>query len=342
MPGNVLSCGASDKAALPHGSFAAASSMGDTRRVDAFGEIGVFVRVVETRSFTRASKLLGLTASGVSRVMSRLESRLGVRLLDRTTRSLGLTADGAVYYERCSKILHELEDANVSLAGVRGAPRGRLRVDAPSSVGRHVLGPSLHRFLTAFPELSVDFSTRDHVIDPIAEGVDVVVRMAELRESELVHKKVGSMRMVVVAAPKYLAARGRPKEPRDLRRHDLLGFLAGPSPLPWRFRTAAHEYTLPLTGRLHTNGTDALVHSVVSGLGVAQTLELHVRDELARGRLEIILGDHEPPPRPVYALFARDKATLPKVRAFLEFLEEELRAVSSRVGRSGQRGKVIP
>jgi LysR family transcriptional regulator, regulator for bpeEF and oprC len=133
--------------------------------VDSFGEIAVFVRVVEAHSFTSAAKALGVTASGVSRVISRLESRLGVRLLDRTTRSLGLTADGAVYYERCSRILLELEDANSAVAKSGGTPRGRLRVDVPTALGRHMIGPAMPEFLAAFPELSVELSARDHVID---------------------------------------------------------------------------------------------------------------------------------------------------------------------------------
>jgi LysR family transcriptional regulator, regulator for bpeEF and oprC len=294
--------------------------------VDAFGEIGVFVRVVEARSFTGAAKLLGLTASGVSRAISRLETRLGVRLLDRTTRSLGLTADGASYYERCSKILGELEEAHVALARTRGAPRGRLRVDAPTSLGGYVLGPAIPRFLAAYPELSLDLSARDHLIDPIAEGIDVVVRAADLRESELLHKKVGSMRLVLVASPRYLAARGRPKDPRDLRHHETIGFLSGPSALPWRFRTAGRDYTLPLTGRLHTNSAVTIRNAVVSGLGVAQLFEFHVRKEIAQGTLEVLMPDHELLSRPIYALYARDKAALPKVRAFLAFLEEQLRA----------------
>jgi DNA-binding transcriptional LysR family regulator len=303
--------------------------------MDVFGEIGVFVRVAEARSFTRAGKLLGLTASGVSRVISRLESRLGARLLDRTTRSIGLTADGAAYYERCAKILRELEDANVALVRARGAPRGRLRVDAPTVLGRHMLGPSIPRFLAAYPELSVDLSTRDHLIDPVAEGIDVVVRMAELRESELVHKRVGSMRLVVVASPAYLDTRGRPREPRDLRSHDTLGFLAGPSTIPWRFSTAGRDYALSFAGRLNTNSADAIVAAAVSGLGVAQLAEWHVREPLARGTLDAILREHEQAPRPIHALYMREKAAVPKVRAFLDFLEEQLRESGARKARQG-------
>jgi LysR family transcriptional regulator for bpeEF and oprC len=298
--------------------------------MDSFGEIAVFVRVVEANSFTGAAKVLGITASGVSRVVSRLEARLGVRLLDRTTRSLGVTADGAAYYERCSRILRDLEAANVEIARSSGAPRGRLRIDVGTTLARHVVGPAIPGFLAAFPELSVDLSARDHIIDPIAEGIDVVVRMAELRESELVHKKVGAMRLVVVASPEYLKTKGLPRDPSDLRTHATLSFLPRPATLPWRFRTAGRDYELPLPGRLHTNSADAIVAAATAGLGVAQLAELHFREAIARGAVVVILREHEPPPLPVHALFAKEKASLPKVRAFLDFLEERLKRTPDR------------
>jgi DNA-binding transcriptional LysR family regulator len=293
--------------------------------MDGFSEIGVFVRVVEARGFTRAAKSLGLTASGVSRVLSRLEARLGVRLLERTTRSIGLTSEGAAYYERCTKILRELEDANVALAGVRATPRGRLRVDAPSALGRYVIAPAIPRFLEAHPELSLELSLRDHFVDPIAEGIDVVVRMAEPRDSELIAKKVGSMAIHVVGSPQYLKRRGRPRAPQDLRRHDTIGFVGAGGVIPWRFRSGGQDTALAPTGRLHSNSTDALLASAIAGLGLAQMLEVVVRDDVSRGKLEVVLPDYEPPPRTIYAVYTRDNAALPKVRVFLDFLAEAVK-----------------
>jgi DNA-binding transcriptional LysR family regulator len=290
------------------------------------GDIGVFVRVVEKRSFTRAGRVLGLTASGVSRAVSRLEERLGVRLLDRTTRSVGLTTDGAAYYERCARALRELEDAEGALAETRGSVSGLLRVDVPSVLGRHVVAPALHRFLDAHPRLSVELTVRDHIIDPVAEGVDIVVRMAALRETELVHKRLGALHFVVVASPAYLARNGRPKAPSDLRDHQTFGFLAGPTPIPWRFRTNGRELTLQPSGRLHSNSIDALLRAVRGGLGICQILAAHIEHELHRGQLEILLEDHERPALEVHALYAREKAHLPKVRAFLDFMQRELRS----------------
>lgn len=289
--------------------------------MDSFGELGVFVRVVDAQNFTRAGKSLGLTASGVSRVIARLEERLGVRLLNRSTRSLSLTDDGAAYYARCTKILADLADANKDLARVRDEPRGRLRVDMPIVLGRYVIGPAIHELLRRYPELSIDLSVRDQLIDPIAEGMDVVLRMAALRESDLVRKQLGSIRMVFVVAPRYLARHGKPKTPADLRAHQQVGFLTGGAALPWQLASGAR---LAFQGRLHTNSADTARASVLAGVGIAQVFEFHVREELARGSLVTVLEDHEPPPKPVFALYGRDKLALPRVRAFLEFAQAKI------------------
>ncbi|AKU99297.1 Transcriptional regulator, LysR family [Labilithrix luteola] len=306
--------------------------------MDGFSEIGVFVRVVEARGFTRAGQSLGLTASGVSRVLSRLEARLGVRLLDRTTRSLGLTAEGAAYYERCTHILRELEDANLALASVRATPRGRVRVDAPTILGRFLFAPALPQFLERYADLAMDLTVRDHVIDPIAEGIDIVVRMAALQESELVHKKIGAVRMPTVASPDYLRRRGRPTHPSDLRRHETIGFLAGGLPIPYRFRGGNEPINVPPSSRLHSNSVDAIRHAAVAGLGITQLMDVHVRNDIAAGRLEVVLDDHEAPPRLVHALFAREKAAMPKVRVCLEFLTDCLRS-GEREPAKGKRGR---
>lgn len=287
--------------------------------MDGLSEIAVFTRVVDAHSFTRAARSLGLTPSGVSRAISRLERRLGVQLLQRTTRSLGLTDDGAAYYDRCKKILFELDDAESSLARARREPRGRLRVDAPTVLGHHVLGPALPAFLARYPELSIDLSVRDHVIDPTAEGIDVTLRMAPLRDSELVSRTIGTMRMVVAGSPRYLAKHGRPKHPDDLANHQLIGFLSDGAALPWRFR---HDREIAITGRLHSNNADVRREAALAAAGLIQLHAVHIADELARGRLETVLVDHERAPRPVHALYARHRAALPKVRVFLDWAQD--------------------
>ena len=296
--------------------------------MDAFGEIGVFVRVVERQSFTRAAQALGLTASAVSRIVSRLEARLGVRLIERTTRSLGLTADGADYYERCTRILREIEEADGAIArsrSPRGAPRGRLRVDAPTAFGRFVIAPEIPHFLNTYPDLSLRLSLRDYLIDPIAEGIDVLVRMGGLRESELLHRKLGTMPFVNVASPGYLARHGRPGSPGDLRKHHTLAFLTGGQPFVWRFGGSGRDSRFLPTGRLLTDSVDALRLAALAGQGIACMLEPLVRDDIARGDLEVVLRDHEQEPITVHALYPKPRATLPNVRVFLDFLEQCLR-----------------
>lgn len=289
--------------------------------MDTFAEIGVFTRVVDAHSFTQAATSLGITPSGVSRIISRLERRLGVRLLQRTTRSLSLTDDGAAYYERCKRILVELEDAETALASTQREPRGRLRVDAPIVVGEYMLAPALPAFLLAHPQLGIDLSVRDHVIDPIAEGIDITLRMAELRDTELVSRTLAECRMVTVGAPKYLAKHGRPKHPRDLANHRTIGFWSAASGAKaWHFRDGVHE----ISSQLVTNSGDAQVAAAVAGFGLVHVFEFHVRTELARGRLEVVLANHEATPRPLYALYARHRAAMPKLRVFLEWLAELL------------------
>jgi DNA-binding transcriptional LysR family regulator len=297
---------------------------GKLPEMEAFAEIAVFVRVAQALSFTRAARALGLTASGVSRAISRLEGKLGVRLLNRTTRSISLTFDGASYYARCARILSELEEANLTLSRARRTPAGRVRVDAPTVLARYVIGPALPAFLEKYSELSVDLSVHDELIDPVAEGVDVVLRMTELRESELIAKKLGSMRVVLVGSPQYFADHGRPREPAELRSHRTVGFLSGGSPLAWRFQGAKGELSLAVTGRLHSNSADALRRAALAGLGLIQVFEAHVLDELKSGALELALTEHEPKARAIFALYARQEPTPPKVRVLLDFLAERL------------------
>lgn len=287
--------------------------------MDVFSDIAVFVRVVELRSFTRAGERLGLTPSGVSRVVSRLEERLGVRLLNRTTRSISLTDDGATYYERCAKILGELEDANMMLSRTQSVPRGRIRVDAPVVLGEFVLGPALPAFLEQYPEVSVDLSLRDHVIDPTAEGVDVVLRLAELKDSQLVSKKLGTARILTAGAPSYLKRYGRPKVLADLQKHRCLAYLSSGLPRSWRFRGSTGEINLAVNGSLNTNSGAALREAAVAGAGLIQVFEHHIAEEVRTGRLEVVLDDEAPEPRPIYALYSRARSTLPKVKRFLEF-----------------------
>lgn len=293
-----------------------------TSVMDNFSEIGVFTQVVDLGGFTTAAASLGLTPSGVSRIVSRLEQRIGARLLNRTTRSLSLTDDGLSYYETCKRILAELDEANAALAKASTVPRGRLRVDVPVVLADMVVGPALPRFLERYPELSVDLTVRDKLIDPTAEGSDVVVRLAPARDSDLMARRLAPARSLLIASPAYLAKRGRPRTLAELREHTCIAYLSTHGPLPWRFKTPSGEVSFAPRGRLQAGIGNVLTHAVVAGFGIAQTFEYHVAAQLARGEVVALLKDLEPEPRVVHALFAKQKATVPKVRVFIDFLAE--------------------
>jgi DNA-binding transcriptional LysR family regulator len=290
--------------------------------MDAFAEIGVFVRVVDLGGFTRAAGALGLTPSGVSRIVSRLEQRVGARLLNRTSRSLSLTDEGAAYHARCQRVLADLEEAEAALAKSNGAPRGRLRIELPIVLADFIVGPALPKFLTRYPDVSIDLSVRDRLIDPTAEGIDVLVRLAPTRDSELAVRRLASVRSVFVASPDYLAKHGRPQSIDDLRAHSCVVYLANNGPLPWRIKGSPGEVSFAARGRLQAGSGNVLTRAVKAGLGIAQTFEYHVASELSRGELVAVLENLEPSPRVVHALFAKQKAKVPKVRAFLDFLTE--------------------
>ncbi len=300
--------------------------------MDIFSDIEVFTKAVTLGGFTRAAQALGLTPSGVSRIVSRLEGRVGVRLLNRTTRSLSLTDEGAAYFERCTRVLAELEEAHAMLAKASTEPRGRLRVEIPVVLADFVVGPALPQFLKRYPEVAIDLTVRDRVIDPTAEGLDVVVRLAPARDSELVSRRLGPARSILVASPTYLAKRGRPRTLAALREHDCIVYLAATGPLAWRLREKSGEVSFSPKSRLVAGSGNMLTHAALAGLGIIQTFEYHVVEELARGDLEVVLDDLEPEPRMVHALFARQKATVPKVRVFVNFLAElfEARAAPAR------------
>lgn len=289
-------------------------------------DIEVFTRVVELGGFTRAAADLRLTPSGVSRIVTRLETQLGVRLLNRTTRSLSLTTEGATYFERCTRIIADLRDANAAVARANTTPRGRLRVDVPIVFADFLVGPALPKLLQRYPELEIDLSVRDRLIDPTAEGIDVVLRLAPPRDSELLARQLGTARSMFVASPKYLAKHGRPKTIADLQHHTFVPYLTESGPLPWRIKGPTGDVTYPVLGRLQAAAGNMLTHATAAGLGLAQTYQFHVTRELARGELVPVLEHLEPERRMVHALFAKQKAELPKVRVFVDFLVELFKA----------------
>ncbi|WP_426753379.1 LysR family transcriptional regulator [Myxococcus sp. Y35] len=284
--------------------------------------IEAFVRAVEHGDFTRAARKLQVTASAVSRRISQLEKELGVVLFQRTTRALQLTEDGRDFYARCQRVLSELEAAKESLSRSRQRPTGVLRVDAPQVLGQLVLMPALSRFLSSYPGIELRLTLRDTVVNPVAEGVDVLLRLGALEDSRLVARKLGITRLMACAAPAYLKRHGRPESPADLARHNCLGFLREGAPAPWVLHVQGTSAPVRFEprGTFHSNHGATLRDAAVLGLGIAWLFDFMVTRELESGALVPVLEGQLGEERPIHALYPRSKHLPARVSAFLDFV----------------------
>src|SRR3954447_19755576 len=292
---------------------------------------GVLAAVVEGGSFVRAGEALGLTPSGVSRAVARLEARVGVRLLDRTPRAVTLTDEGRRFHARGVPLLGggggggarpAREAAGPAGPGGAAAARGRLRVNVDPWVARLVLAPRLSAFLAAHPALSLELVVRDALGELVAEGFDFAIRFGEPEPSGLVARKLLETRILACAAPAYLDRRGRPEHPRDLVRHECLLYrdpVTG-RPYPWEFHRGGEVVEVEVTGRLVLNDLATKLAACASGHGVAQSIELGLGPMLARGELEQILPDWVEERFPLYAYHPSRHLPPAKVRAFLDFV----------------------
>ncbi|WP_421927721.1 LysR family transcriptional regulator [Neoaquamicrobium sediminum] len=291
------------------------------------GEMEVFARVVETGSFSAAARQLRMTPSAVSKLIARLEARLGARLLSRSTRKLQLTPEGAGFYESATRILAEMLSAERE-AATGSAPRGRLRVNSYVPFGQLKLIPLLPRFLERYPEVSVDVVLTDNVIDLMEERADVAIRAGPLGESSLIARKLGQSPMVVVAAPSYLEKRGVPQTPDDLARHNLLAFCFVRHISGWPFVGARGETTVVnLSGNALVSDGEAMRHMALAGAGIARLSRWHVGSDIEAGRLVALLEPFNPGDNEVtHAVYVGQGKHLPaRVRAFLDFLVERVR-----------------
>jgi LysR family transcriptional regulator for bpeEF and oprC len=245
-----------------------------------------------------------------------------VPLLGRTTRSLALTLDGRAFHERCLRILEELREAREGLARTGREPAGVLRVDTAIALGHGVIAPRVPAFLQRHPKVRLELTLRDQQIDPAAEGVDVLVRIGELRDSTLLARRLGETRTVLCASPAYLRRRGVPRAPRDLAEHDCVGYLRDGRPADHRFPVGDRFEVVEIAGRFHANDAGLLREAAIAGLGVVALFDFLVIEALARGELVAVLEDHPVLTRAIHALYPRNRQLLPKVQAFLEFLEE--------------------
>ncbi|RWM92226.1 MAG: LysR family transcriptional regulator [Mesorhizobium sp.] len=291
------------------------------------GEIEVFVRVVEAGSFSAAARMLRMTPSAVSKLIARLEARLGARLISRSTRKLRLTPEGAAFFDSGVRILADMAAAERE-AAAGAAPRGRLRVNSYVPFGQHRLIPLLPRFLERYPEIAIDLVLTDNVIDLMEERADVAIRAGPLGESRLVARKLGQSRVVVVAAPSYLRLHGTPRTPADLDRHNRMGFCFVRHVDGWPFVGAAGEaFIVPITGNALVSDGEAMRLMALSGAGIARLARWHVEPDIAAGRLVPLLEGFNPGDEELtHAVYVGQGKHLPaRVRAYLDFLVETVR-----------------
>lgn len=283
--------------------------------------ISVLASVVQHKSFAKASGALGLTASGVSRSISRLEDRVGIRLFDRTTRSLSLTDEGRRFYEQVAPLLAGIEEASTTASGSAGIARGRLRVDIDPFFSRLVLSGRINQFLSQHPELSLELITREHVGDLVADSIDVAVRFGEPGATTLIARKLLETRVLTVAAPSYLDRRGRPNHPSELAHHECILFM---DPLTgtaydWEFRSGRNILPVKTSGRLLVSDVGTMIGECRAGGGVAQLLALGVQKLIDAGELVELFPDWQGERFPLFALHPSRHHPPAKVRAFIDF-----------------------
>jgi len=285
----------------------------------------VFAAVAAQGSFSAAGRVLDLTPSAVSRTVDRIEARLGVRLLLRTTRALTLTAEGQAYLGAARRILTDLDDAEQAIAD-QGAPRGRLRVSAALSHGRLCIVPLLGEFARLYPHILVDISLSDSIVDVAAGQADVAIRFGPLADSGLTARKLGENGRVIVASPDYLARHGTPRVPADLHDHNCLNFNFRRAEPVWPFCDGQSDYAMSVTGSIEANNGETLGQLAAAGVGITRVGAFSVADELADGRLVPILEEYNPGDiEVIHAVFVGGANTPARVRVFVDFLADRLR-----------------
>ena len=293
--------------------------------VNRSGELEVFVRVIELGGFSAAARAYRMTPSAVSKLVSRLEQRLGTRLIHRSTRQLKLTPEGCLFYERGVRVLADLDDAERH-AGLHGMPRGRLRINSNVPFAHHFLLPLLPEFLAHYPEIKLDITLSDDVVDIVEQRTDIAIRAGELKSSSLMARKLGETPMLIVASPDYLTRCGTPLRPEELELHNRLSanyirHLEG-----WPLLVDGAVLTVTPTGNTQVSDGEALRHLALSGLGLARLAAFQVKDDIAAGRLLPVLQAFNPQDtEEVHAVFVGQGGYMPlRVRALLDFLVEKV------------------
>jgi DNA-binding transcriptional LysR family regulator len=303
--------------------------------VDRFLTMTVFAKVVEFESFAAAARQLEMSPAAASKHIQTLEDRLGVRLLNRTTRHVSVTEVGREYYRHSRRILAELEEADQAASHLQAAPRGLLRVSAPVAFGSRYLAPAISSYLKAFPNVSVDLLLDNRYVDLVEERLDLAVRVGHLTDSTMIARRLLSARMVLCASPEYLARRGMPASLRDLADHDCLTHSHTSARPGWQFTGPNGEALVAqVSGRVQANNSDALRTLALDGQGILLQANFLVSEDIQAGRLVPLLSAYRPADAPIQAVYPQSRYVPPKARTFLDFL-------ASRFSREHERARKL-
>lgn len=308
--------------------------------MDRFQAMQVFTRVVDANSFTKAADSLGLPRTTVTTIIQSLESLLQVRLLNRTTRRLSLTPDGASYYERCIRILADLEETETSFHNVARGPKGRLRIDVPASIGRLILIPQLCEFYKRYPDIELVIGMGDRPVDMVQEAVDCVIRIGELQDSTMVARRIGTFQMLTCAAPSYLERRGVPHTIEDLQEHQAVNYFSSRTGrnIDWDFIVDGVITDVKVHGAVSVNDADAYVACALQGFGLIQAARYMVLPYLQSGELVEVMSKMSSSPMPISVVYLHNRHLSPKVRAFVDWVAELFGGCPLLSGRDAEEG----
>lgn len=283
--------------------------------------VSEFVAVVETGSFTAASRQLGISTAQVSRQVSALEGRLATKLFYRTTRKVSVTEAGQIYYQHCRPVLDGLEDAERALTNLQSTPRGKLRITAPTTYGESKIAPLLNDFIALYPELEVQYQLTNQKVDLIEGGFDLAIRLGKLDDSSMMAKQLASRRLYVCASSVYLSVHGEPHSLSELAHHNCLQGTLG----YWRFQENGQERNIKISGNISCNSGQALLDAALKGLGIVQLPDYYVEQHIEQGKLMVLLPNLQQSDEGVWALYPYNRHLSPKVRMLVDYFSQHLR-----------------
>lgn len=291
--------------------------------MDKLKAMQAFVQMADQGSLTAAARVLESSLPAMVRTLAALETVLGVRLFNRTTRRIALTDEGRLYLDHCRRILGAISDAESAVADIRPEPTGHLTITAPVLFGTMYVVPAVTRFVQRYPQVKCSVVLLDRVVNLHEEGIDVGIRIGELSDSTLVAQQLGSIRRVVVASPNYLRVNGLPKRPRDLLEHNCVRFI-GSSGQWWTFRENDKTFNLNVDGNLDCNHATAAIDACIAGLGIGMFISYQVAPHLAANTLEILLTEYETPPRPVHVIYPHSRLLPARTRLLIDWIKQEI------------------